>query len=72
MLLTLTGAALLVVGLFGTELLPTDRLELPLGLRAIDLTSPWLPQVGSVVVATTYVWALAARTGGRPVGLRRC
>ena len=28
---------------------------------------PWLPQVGAVVVATTYVWALAARTGGRPV-----
>ncbi|WP_167305879.1 hypothetical protein [Nocardioides euryhalodurans] len=32
---------------------------------------PWgperLPEVGAVVVATTYVWALAARTGGRPV-----
>ncbi len=67
LLLTLVGAALLVVGLFGPELLPTDRLELPAGLRPIDLTSPWLPQVGAVVVATTYVWALAARTGGRPV-----
>ncbi len=64
--LTLAGGALLVVGLFGTELLPSDRLELPLGLRAIDLSSPWLPQIGSVIVATTYVWALAARTGGRP------
>lgn len=66
-LVALAGAALLVVGLYGSELLPTDRLEMPGGLRAIDLTSPWLPQVGSVVVATTYVWALAARTGGRPV-----
>ncbi|MGZ5400180.1 MAG: hypothetical protein ACXWDM_09210, partial [Nocardioides sp.] len=27
----------------------------------------WLPQIGSVVLATAYVWALAARTGGRPV-----
>jgi hypothetical protein len=26
-----------------------------------------LPQAGAVVVASTYVWALAARTGGRPV-----
>ena len=65
-LVALAGAALLVVGLFGSELLPTDRLEMPAGFRAIDLTSPWLPQVGSVVVATAYVWALAARTGGRP------
>ena len=66
-IVTLAGAALLVVGLFGTELLTTDRLTLPAGLPTIDLTSPWLPQIGSVVVATTYVWALAARTGGRPV-----
>lgn len=65
-LVALAGAILLVVGLFGSELLPTDRLEMPGGLRAIDLTSPWLPQIGSVVVATAYVWALAARTGGRP------
>ena len=27
---------------------------------------PLLPQAGAVVVASTYVWALAARTGGRP------
>lgn len=27
----------------------------------------WLGRVGSVAVATTYAWALAARTGGRPV-----
>lgn len=27
----------------------------------------WLPGAGSVVVAGTYAWALAARTGGRPV-----
>ena len=66
-LLTLAGTALLVVGLFGQELLPTDRLELPAGLRPIDLTSEWLPQIGAVGVATTYVWALAARTGGRPL-----
>jgi hypothetical protein len=26
-----------------------------------------LPEAGAVVVASTYVWALAARTGGRPV-----
>lgn len=28
---------------------------------------PWLPEAGAVVVAATYVWALAVRTGGRPV-----
>ena len=28
---------------------------------------PLLPQAGAVVVATAYVWAIAARTGGRPV-----
>ena len=67
LLLTLPGAALLVVGVLAQDLLPTDRLELPAGLRPLDLTSPWLPQVGAVVVATTYVWALAARTGGRPI-----
>ncbi len=67
MLLTLAAAALLVVGIFGEDLLPTDRLDLPVGLRPVDLTSPWLPQIGAVMVATTYVWALAARTGGRPV-----
>lgn len=67
LLVVLVGTVLLVVGLYGAELLPTDRLELPGGLRAIDLASPWLQQVGSVVVATAYVWALAARTGGRPI-----
>jgi hypothetical protein len=67
LLLTLAGATLLVVGVLAQEWLSTDRLELPAGLRPLDLTSPWLPQVGAVVVATAYVWALAARTGGRPV-----
>lgn len=28
---------------------------------------PLLPQAGAVVVATAYVWAMAVRTGGRPV-----
>lgn len=28
---------------------------------------PLVPQAGAVVVASAYVWALAARTGGRPV-----
>lgn len=28
---------------------------------------PWLGGAGAVTVATTYSWALAARTGGRPV-----
>ncbi|WP_460811443.1 hypothetical protein [Nocardioides salsibiostraticola] len=27
----------------------------------------WLGRVGSVLIATTFSWALAARTGGRPV-----
>ena len=27
----------------------------------------WLPGVGSVLVASTYAWALSARIGGRPV-----
>ncbi|WP_435741878.1 hypothetical protein [Nocardioides sp. SYSU DS0663] len=27
----------------------------------------WLPDVSAVAVATTYTWALAARTGGRPL-----
>lgn len=67
LLVVLAGAALLVVGLYGAELLTTDRLPLPGGLGAIDLASRWLPQVGAVVVATAYVWALAARTGGRPI-----
>ena len=63
----LTGALLLMIGLFGTAPVETDVLELPAGLRPVDLESPWLPQIGSVLVGTAYVWALAARTGGRPV-----
>lgn len=27
----------------------------------------WVPGIGSVLIASTYAWALAARTGGRPV-----
>jgi hypothetical protein len=27
----------------------------------------WVPGVGAVIVASAYAWALAARTGGRPV-----
>ncbi|MCD4532912.1 hypothetical protein LRP67_02300 [Nocardioides sp. cx-169] len=43
-----------------------------LGLGALvagvlSLGPEWLPGVGAVVVASTYSWALAARTGGRPV-----
>ncbi len=63
----LLGADLLVIGLFGSGWLGTDRLDLPAGLTTIDLDSPLLPEVGAVIVATAYVWALAARTGGRPV-----
>lgn len=66
-LVVLTGGLLLAIGLFGTGPVETDVLELPAGLRPIDLESPWLPQIGSVLVGTAYVWALAARTGGRPV-----
>ncbi|MGH3347269.1 MAG: hypothetical protein ACRDO4_09825 [Nocardioides sp.] len=66
-LVVLVGAALLVVGVLGTGPLGTDPLDLPAGLRPIDLESPWLPEIGSVLVGTAYVWALAARTGGRPV-----
>jgi len=32
-----------------------------------DVGPQWLPGAGSVVIASTYSWALAARTGGRPV-----
>lgn len=31
-----------------------------------DVQVDWLPGVGAVIVATTYTWALCARTGGRP------
>jgi hypothetical protein len=67
LLVTLVGAALLAEGLLLQETLPSDRLAVPGGFRDIDLTSELIPQVGAVLVATTYVWALAARTGGRPV-----
>lgn len=33
----------------------------------VEVGPDWLPGVGSVVVVSTYSWALAARTGGRPV-----
>ncbi len=66
-LVVLAGALLLAVGLFGTGPVAADVLGLPAGLRPIDLESPLLPQIGSVLVGTAYVWALAARTGGRPV-----
>ena len=33
----------------------------------VPIGPDWLPGVGSVLVASTYAWALAARTGGRPV-----
>ncbi|WP_309647096.1 hypothetical protein [Nocardioides sp.] len=33
----------------------------------VPIGPDWLPGTGSVVVASTYAWALAARTGGRPV-----
>lgn len=43
-----------------------------LGLAAlvagiVPVGPDWLPGVGSVAVASAYSWALAARTGGRPV-----
>lgn len=43
-----------------------------LGLAALvaamlPVGPPWLGEAGAVTVATTYTWALAARTGGRPV-----
>ncbi len=67
MLLTVAGAGLLAEGLLLQGSLPSDRLAMPGGLRDIDLTSELIPQIGAVAIATTYVWALAARTGGRPV-----
>lgn len=33
----------------------------------VPIGPDWLPGIGSVVIASTYAWALAARTGGRPV-----
>lgn len=67
LLLTVAGAALLAEGLLLQDALPSDRLSMPGGLRDVDLTSELIPQAGAVAIATTYVWALAARTGGRPV-----
>ncbi|QZY29277.1 hypothetical protein [Nocardioides coralli] len=63
LLITLLGTGLLVVGLF--DVLPRTEVDLAAGL-VLDLDAPWVPQLGAVAVATTYVWALAARTGGRP------
>ena len=33
----------------------------------VPVGPPWLDGVGAVVIVTAYTWALAARTGGRPV-----
>ncbi len=38
-----------------------------LAAGVVDRGPTLLPEVGAVVVASAYVWALAARTGGRPV-----
>lgn len=38
-----------------------------LGAGILERGHPLLPEAGAVVVASTYVWALAARTGGRPL-----
>jgi hypothetical protein len=38
-----------------------------LGVRLADLGPGWLCGAGSVAIVTAYSWALAARTGGRPV-----
>lgn len=65
LLVTLVGAAMLVVGVLGTGPWRPDPVSA--GPLVLDPESSWLPRVGAVVVATTYVWALAARTGGRPV-----
>ncbi|WP_168929683.1 hypothetical protein [Nocardioides sp. GY 10127] len=35
----------------------------------VPIGPDWLPTAGSVVLTTAYAWALAARTGGRPVVL---
>ena len=38
-----------------------------LGAAALEVGPQVLGRIGSVVVATAYAWALAGRTGGRPV-----
>ncbi|MGY2700967.1 hypothetical protein [Nocardioides sp. HB32] len=38
-----------------------------LGSCVADVGLPWVCGAGSVAIATAYSWALAARTGGRPV-----
>lgn len=38
-----------------------------LAVAMVPLGPAWLPGAGAVVVVTAYSWALAARTGGRPV-----
>ncbi len=40
---------------------------LALVLVAASVGPSWLGEAGAVLVASTYTWALAARTGGRPV-----
>jgi hypothetical protein len=37
------------------------------GTSLTDLGPAWLPLAGSVAIACAYTWALAARTGGRPI-----
>lgn len=64
LLLTLAGTALLVLGVLDPP--GTAPVEPGAGI-VLDPDDPWLAPLGAVVVATTYVWALAARTGGRPV-----
>ena len=36
-------------------------------LGVLEIGPGWLPGAGSVAVAGAFTWALAARTGGRPV-----
>ncbi len=38
-----------------------------LGCAMVPVGPEWLGVTGSVVIATTYAWGLAARTGGRPL-----
>lgn len=67
LLLTLLGIALALVGDVGADRLGLSPVDLPAGLPTLDPAAGWVPQLGAVVVGTAYVWALAARTGGRPV-----
>lgn len=38
-----------------------------LGLAAAEIGPSWLDAVGAVLIGTTYIWILAARSGGRAV-----